>query len=351
MRTFATLLAAAACAGAYAACPNQCSGHGVCTDNDVCACYRQKGTTWKQRVGWTGPDCSLRTCPLGTAYDMISDKTGQDVVDVRFDKGFKEDGSAQADGVAVLDVRVPKYKLSETKTFQVRVLEMPTNQLAFQWKYDTDAAFTAPEYFDTDKAGDSVLTDCSADKPCQLTKGAMETGVYIVFNDATATNFKWGNTYTFTYDYMEGRPYYSGNADAAHQQVECSGRGSCDRGTGRCTCVEGYSGEACQRTTCANDCSGHGVCQSLKRFVSDAGATAYAGYDAEKEMGCLCDVGFRGPDCGQIECPSTDDVMGGNGGSDGMDCSGRGTCDYSSGLCTCFKGYTGEACEFQTVFV
>ena len=52
-----------------------------------------------------------------------------------------------------------------------------------------------------------------------------------------------------------------------------------------------------------------------------------------------------------VECPSGDDVMGGNGGSEGMDCSGRGLCDYTQGVCGCFKGFTGERCESQTNLV
>lgn len=29
----------------------------------------------------------------------------------------------------------------------------------------------------------------------------------------------------------------------------------------------------------------------------------------------------------------------------GMDCSGRGICDYRTGQCSCFSGYTGTACN------
>merc|ERR1711881_445020 len=32
-------------------------------------------------------------------------------------------------------------------------------------------------------------------------------------------------------------------------------------------------------------------------------------------------------------------------------CSSRGNCDGASGLCTCHEGYSGEACETQTVLV
>ena len=210
--------------------------------------------------------------------------------------------------------------------------------------------------------------------PCELVnngEGTASTGIYIYVPSAVAvadlysnagaqTGAQEGNSWSFTYNYQEGRPYEYGQSNNAHQHVMCSGRGSCDSPSGRCTCFSGFSGEACQRTTCPNDCSGHGVCQDLRRFASDAGKTYSSAYDARKEMGCSCDDGFRGADCSQVECPSGADPMGHFGGDgqdsddaagEAMDCSGRGLCDYSSGTCNCFKGYYGERCEQQTNFV
>lgn len=50
-----------------------------------------------------------------------------------------------------------------------------------------------------------------------------------------------------------------------------------------------------------------------------------------------------------VECPSGADVLKGFGNESGRDCSGRGICDYTSGICSCFHGYYGHRCEYQTV--
>ena len=34
----------------------------------------------------------------------------------------------------------------------------------------------------------------------------------------------------------------------AHYQVECSGKGACNRALGVCKCFDGYTGAACQRS-------------------------------------------------------------------------------------------------------
>ena len=38
-------------------------------------------------------------------------------------------------------------------------------------------------------------------------------------------------------------------------------------------------------------------------------------------------------------------TMNGDGGANGLDCSARGLCDYTTGVCKCFKGFYGERCE------
>ncbi|CAM9133987.1 unnamed protein product [Phaeothamnion confervicola] len=134
-----------------------------------------------------------------------------------------------------------------------------------------------------------------------------------------------------------------------HPDVECSAAGVCDRSSGECACFDAYEGVACERSICPNDCSGKGFCYTEKQMAADAAVTYDTVWDAEKAVGCVCDAGYRGADCSLQECPSGDDVMKGDGSAEGRDCSGRGVCDYSAGLCKCFHGFYGSRCEYQTI--
>ena len=58
------------------------------------------------------------------------------------------------------------------------------------------------------------------------------------------------------------------STDVAHQDVECSNMGNCDRALGTCDCRPGFQGRACSRLACPNDCSQHGVCQDMGHFAS-----------------------------------------------------------------------------------
>lgn len=61
-------------------------------------------------------------------------------------------------------------------------------------------------------------------------------------------------------------------SNVAHGYVECSNAGVCQRSTGRCVCRSGFTGSACDRLSCPSDdpalqCSGHGVCLSMRELA------------------------------------------------------------------------------------
>jgi len=108
-------------------------------------------------------------------------------------------------------------------------------------------------------------------------------------------------------------------AGVAHALAECSGRGLCNRDTGECDCFPGYTGQGCQRTTCPNECNGHGICVPINELRTDVGDDfKYSGqelfedefshelynlWDYEKTMGCQCDARWTDVDCSRRKCP------------------------------------------------
>lgn len=110
---------------------------------------------------------------------------------------------------------------------------------------------------------------------------------------------------------------------AFHKYAECAGRGICDRGTGECACFDGYEGKGCQRTSCPNDCSGHGTCEYIEDmafaatwndytnqgFRTDAKTFEFNKWDSGKTRGCVCDAQFGDVDCSKRMCAYGNDVL------------------------------------------
>jgi hypothetical protein len=90
--------------------------------------------------------------------------------------------------------------------------------------------------------------------------------------------------------------------NTAHYYMECSNKGLCDRGSGTCECFEGYEGSACQRASCPGDCSGHGVCSSIKEIARNDNGNIYELWDEDATLGCECDAGYYGADCSLRRC-------------------------------------------------
>lgn len=81
-------------------------------------------------------------------------------------------------------------------------------------------------------------------------------------------------------------------------------------------------------SACPNDCSRRGVC------------TPYTT--------CDCFKGYEGNDCSRKSCPTGAAINGIPYGLDlahkETECSGQGVCDFHTGLCSCYDGFTGHNC-------
>jgi hypothetical protein len=106
-----------------------------------------------------------------------------------------------------------------------------------------------------------------------------------------------------------------------HKYAECAGRGICNRESGECQCFDSYEGKGCQRTTCPNDCSGHGTCEYIEdmsipdvwavytKTESFAKTFEYNNWDEGKIRGCVCDATYGDVDCSKRMCPYANDVL------------------------------------------
>jgi len=122
--------------------------------------------------------------------------------------------------------------------------------------------------------------------------------------------------------------------DDAHYYAECANKGTCDRKSGECKCFDGYEGKGCRRSTCPNECSGHGTCEYIDELAEDTenkrtrdswmlGSSSealvpsdqqdtgnvYELWDQQKIQGCSCDANWEGPDCSARTCPRGDDPL------------------------------------------
>ncbi|XP_063000831.1 tenascin isoform X2 [Elgaria multicarinata webbii] len=94
----------------------------------------------------------------------------------------------------------------------------------------------------------------------------------------------------------------------------CSGRGNYSNDICGCICEAGWKGPNCSEAECPWNCNGRGRCVHGK---------------------CVCHEGYTGDDCGQLTCPG--------------DCNDQGKC--VDGRCVCFDGYAGEDCSLEVCLV
>ncbi|XP_034727750.1 tenascin-like isoform X3 [Etheostoma cragini] len=119
----------------------------------------------------------------------------------------------------------------------------------------------------------------------------------------------------------------------------CNGRGNWSTDTCSCICEPGWKGPNCTEPECPNDCQDQGRCVDGKCECFEG----FGGDDCGIELclldcgdyghcvdgSCLCEEGFIGQDCTQTNCLNN--------------CLGRGRCEDNE--CVCDEPWTGYDCS------
>lgn len=152
-------------------------------------------------------------------------------------------------------------------------------------------------------------------------------------------------------------------ADASCSADSCSQHGTCDDQSGEvvCSCDAGFTGANCSECATGLAPNADGDCvvqcapgQSLSAEGDCIAAACDAGVLVELADGgfdCVldCQAGYTGDDCSACS-PGHHDVDGecvADAECNADSCSGRGSCDDSSGVvvCDCSPGFLGEDCS------
>jgi len=280
-----------------------CSGHGACSPSGTCLCG----------IGWTGDQCSIDTCPQHCAgrgvclLGRCSCFEGYAGDDCSLDAGVSYDHPgiyARCSGHGML-------RNGECVCYEF-------------WQGAACDLDTCPSH-------------CSGHGTCS--KGVCKCD-----------------------DSWEGAACELRSCPGT---PPCSSHGACDHQSGTCACAYGWLAADCSISSCPGGCNDHGyclgrVCTCVEGWTGEAcdvavGGGPVGGGMPEGRVGvpaacknhcsgrgrcvadeCHCRAGYTGPpngpnDCSVIKCVN--------------DCSGHGACDTARGLCGCDHGWNGHACS------
>lgn len=316
-----------------------CNGNGKCMDLKTVAGYKDDigfsnvftYSLWDaERVfgcvcdyGYTGYDCSLRTCPFGD--------------------------DAVAGSSATVDSQT--YTCSGSSgSFVARIFGFVTESIA----YNANAA--------------TIVAALKALPPIGGVSVSFSTGSVVCGSgSAITTTIQWthvpGDVPQLTFPVnTAGIAFGSTTVDGTSTSTECSSRGLCTRtgaSAGLCVCETGFSssdGTSTNTIGTAGDCSrissvpsscttGSGVTTCNGHGTCSTGSSSSSSTFRQ----CLCDDDWTGYDCSLRRCPKGkawwDDPTANDVAHGWAECSNRGLCNRGTGECKCDSGNTGAACD------
>mmetsp|Transcript_14116 Transcript_14116/g.20650 ORF Transcript_14116/g.20650 Transcript_14116/m.20650 type:complete len:362 (-) Transcript_14116:329-1414(-) len=355
------LLSLALIPAALGSCPNSCSGHGSCGNDDVCTCYKD----W-MNGDEEGGDCSQRKCPYEIAWvDTPSSSTrahrlaecagrgicDRETGDCACFEGFTGKGCRRTTCPNGCSGHGTCEYISELRNdlgddFKLTGSQPTTNQYEFEaqylWDYHKSRACVCdPKWTDVDcsrrmcpKGNYALYANA---EPTPETQAILITNV---FTTDDTSNGEFALTFRSTLN-EEFTTYTLSAFNLTAEAVEDALNSLPNK------VIEEAEVEVMANGTNSED---------LLITVTYSGAMTSGDQYALECRSTYCGAGCQprlanalGLNNGTVTCTVLNDYSVANAVN--TECSGRGRCDYEIGVCECFEGYTDEFCSTQTALI
>lgn len=359
-----TLVFLSILAAVQAGCDNSCSGHGTCGPRGVCTCY----DNWGLGLSHLSGDCSERICPYDIAWVDTPDKIGshhkyaecsnrgicnRDSGECDCFPGYEGKGCQRTAcpndcsghgrctyiqnlpyAAVPQDYEKGDFKQEEAKTFTY-----------YQWDGSkTRGCVCDPEYGDIDcsKRMCQYGTDVM-DQRLDMTAASKYQVQKITFIPDAQTNIIAAKTFALTFKSKLNETYttipisyYSASTDF-HTFILAVQRA-----------LEGLPNRVIDKVEV------HGSTTNVQTTlnITFVGDNVQGPQHLITVRDLLCGDGCSPKLSGLELHPNTGNVTELQlSDFNSFECGRRGKCDYTSGLCTCFAGYTGLSCNVITSLV
>jgi hypothetical protein len=369
-------------------CPNDCSGHGKC--RFISELSNNVATTWDvNRVqtcvcdgGYTGSDCSLRSCPYGNDPQTIC--TGQDYQVQQITITWPAAAGANSDGDLVLAFTDALGNTWNTEPI-TNVWRDPTNPTTVAGASAISSRVAAalknlPNFVVDDV---SVLTGPTSYTATADTAATPDTdttlSILVTFSGANTP----GNQNLLTCPSNNGcntpgcspkyNPLISVAATKPDSKVDLVTPVNLLTATG----ADGFASTGSLQITVTVQDGAFNVALVYNGGASTNLYSAPVAVPVEAQHGKYVDIGYGiqlkfacttpglSSTCPHtigstpavyvwnIDTPSCSTAVVRQAGLDNenIECSGRGVCARDSGMCQCFAGYTGYACNTQNIIL
>ncbi|KAJ8605581.1 hypothetical protein CTAYLR_000006 [Chrysophaeum taylorii] len=257
-------------------------------------------------AGWTGYDCSERECPRGD--DPLTDGVDEvQLIDCR---------CSRCNGTLALEFRgqrtagIPHDATAELVEYYLETLSTITDVEVRYIGTSNDASLC-------DERGTTTAVTFVREFGDLPSLNATPGEVVVVDGSTSLSIASDGATSSLRSSVSSVR--------GTKEWIECSGRGSCDRGTGLCDCYLGFSmSDGRGSKGLIGDCGAVDANETAESFLFDGSSANNA----------------TGP-CPKARPRWSDDTIA-------KVCSGAGTCAAQSSACNCSRGYDGDACEYKS---